>query len=264
MQLTNVTAHTHACAGPCMSASSLTAAARCRLQVWDVPAAWSLRDAATVPVAYLTAYYSLVMRGGLVPAHRVLVHSGTGAVGLAAIRIALNRGCEARAPSRPRTALLGCCCVLHLHSAELCCPERAVESGAWEFWHQSPARLGVVLRAACKLWLCLALVQGHMRPQQLFCILRACVKRVWAGQVFATCGSERKRRYLLDTFPGLREDHIGDSRSTSFEAMIKHMVQPPAPLLPRTCSPHASRLPGGGARARWRGMTAHAAPASHT
>jgi len=100
MQLTNVTAHTHACAGPCMSASSLTAAARCRLQVWDVPAAWSLRDAATVPVAYLTAYYSLVMRGGLVPAHRVLVHSGTGAVGLAAIRIALNRGCEAR-PPRP-------------------------------------------------------------------------------------------------------------------------------------------------------------------
>ena len=70
-----------------------------RCQVWDVPAAWSLRDAATVPVAYLTAYYSLVMRGGLVPAHRVLVHSGTGAVGLAAIRIALHRGCEVWRPS---------------------------------------------------------------------------------------------------------------------------------------------------------------------
>ncbi len=64
-----------------------------------MPAAWSLRDAATVPVAYLTAYYSLVMRGGLVPAHRVLVHSGTGAVGLAAIRIALHRGCEVCCPS---------------------------------------------------------------------------------------------------------------------------------------------------------------------
>ena len=64
-----------------------------------MPAAWSLRDAATVPVAYLTAYYSLVMRGGLVPAHRVLVHSGTGAVGLAAIRIALHRGCEVCGPS---------------------------------------------------------------------------------------------------------------------------------------------------------------------
>ena len=45
------------------------------------------------------------------------------------------------------------------------------------------------------------------------------------AQVFATCGSERKRRYLLDTFPGLRADHIGDSRSTSFEGMIKHLVR---------------------------------------
>ena len=43
--------------------------------------------------------------------------------------------------------------------------------------------------------------------------------------MFATCGSERKRRYLLDTFPGLRADHIGDSRSTSFEGMIKHLVR---------------------------------------
>ena len=64
------------------------------LQVWEIPEAWSLRDAATVPVAYMTAYYSLIMRGGLEPGHRVLVHSGTGAVGLAAIRICLHRGCE--------------------------------------------------------------------------------------------------------------------------------------------------------------------------
>ena len=68
-----------------------------KLQVWDVPAAWSLKDAATVPVAYLTAYYSLLMRAGLRKGQSVLVHSGTGAVGLAAIRIAHFRGCEARA-----------------------------------------------------------------------------------------------------------------------------------------------------------------------
>jgi NADPH:quinone reductase-like Zn-dependent oxidoreductase len=105
-----------------MSACLLTHSwARRRCQVWDVPAAWSLRDAATVPVAYLTAYYSLVMRGGLVPAHRVLVHSGTGAVGLAAIRIALNRGCEARRAARPRDALFVCCCVPCLSGAELRC-----------------------------------------------------------------------------------------------------------------------------------------------
>jgi len=67
------------------------------------------------------------------------------------------------------------------------------------------------------------------------------VKRVWPGQVFATCGSERKRRYLLDTFPGLREDHIGDSRSTSFEAMIKHMVRPPARAALLACEPDVRR-----------------------
>ena len=89
----------------------------CALQVWEIPKWWSLRDAATVPVAFLTAYYALVMRGGLERGHRVLVHSGTGAVGLAAIRICLHRGCEASArallelqcscPSRFCQTLLG-------------------------------------------------------------------------------------------------------------------------------------------------------------
>ena len=67
-------------------------------QVWEIPEAWSLRDAATVPVAYMTAYYSLIMRGGLEAGQRVLIHSGTGAVGLAAIRICLHRRCEVSAP----------------------------------------------------------------------------------------------------------------------------------------------------------------------
>ena len=80
-----------------------------KLQVWDVPAAWSLKDAATVPVAYLTAYYSLLMRAGLRKGQSVLVHSGTGAVGLAAIRIAHFRGCEARPGCN---LLLTCGCIL--------------------------------------------------------------------------------------------------------------------------------------------------------
>lgn len=64
------------------------------LQMWDVPSAWSLKDAATVPVAYMTAYYALLIRGALQKHHTVLVHSGTGAVGMAAIRICHHRGCE--------------------------------------------------------------------------------------------------------------------------------------------------------------------------
>ncbi len=71
--------------------------------MWEIPKWWSLRDAATVPVAYLTAYYALVMRGGLEKGHRVLVHSGTGAVGLAAIRICFHRGCEVSHPCLLRT-----------------------------------------------------------------------------------------------------------------------------------------------------------------
>lgn len=64
--------------------------------LWDVPANWTLAQAATVPVAYATAYDALVVRGRLQPHHRVLIHSATGAVGLAATRICLNRGCEVR------------------------------------------------------------------------------------------------------------------------------------------------------------------------
>lgn len=63
---------------------------------WEVPESWSLAEAATVPTAYMTAYYSLVIRGRLRKGHRVLIHSGTGAVGLAAIQICLFRGAEVR------------------------------------------------------------------------------------------------------------------------------------------------------------------------
>lgn len=62
--------------------------------LWAVPENWSLAQAAAVPVAYATAYDALVVRGRLQPHHRVLIHSATGAVGLAATRICLNRGNE--------------------------------------------------------------------------------------------------------------------------------------------------------------------------
>ena len=64
--------------------------------LWAVPEHWTLAQGATVPVAYATAYDALVVRGRLQPHHRVLIHSATGAVGLAATRISLNRGCEVR------------------------------------------------------------------------------------------------------------------------------------------------------------------------
>ncbi|XP_006869546.1 PREDICTED: fatty acid synthase [Chrysochloris asiatica] len=62
--------------------------------LWDVPSGWTLEEAASVPVVYTTAYYSLVVRGRIRRGETVLVHSGSGGVGQAAIAIALSLGCR--------------------------------------------------------------------------------------------------------------------------------------------------------------------------
>lgn len=54
----------------------------------------TLEQAASVPVVYATAYYSLVVRGRLRHGESVLIHSGSGGVGQAAIAIALNMKCK--------------------------------------------------------------------------------------------------------------------------------------------------------------------------
>ncbi|XP_061715319.1 fatty acid synthase-like isoform X2 [Cydia pomonella] len=61
--------------------------------MWEVPEQWSLEEAATVPVAYATAYYALVLRGRMQRGEAVLVHAGAGGLGQAAIAIALHAGC---------------------------------------------------------------------------------------------------------------------------------------------------------------------------
>ena len=61
---------------------------------WAVPDHWTLEQAASVPVVYSTVYYALVLRGRIKKGDRVLIHSGSGGVGQAAISVALHRGCE--------------------------------------------------------------------------------------------------------------------------------------------------------------------------
>ncbi|KAH9365938.1 hypothetical protein HPB48_012208 [Haemaphysalis longicornis] len=61
--------------------------------LWEVPDAWSLEEASTIPVAYATAYYALLVRGNMRPGESVLIHSGSGGVGQAAISIALSMNC---------------------------------------------------------------------------------------------------------------------------------------------------------------------------
>lgn len=60
--------------------------------VAPLPDTLSFATAATIPVAFLTAYYSLVHLAHLRPGETVLIHGGAGAVGLAALQIAKHLG----------------------------------------------------------------------------------------------------------------------------------------------------------------------------
>ena len=62
--------------------------------LWQIPDHWTLEQAATVPVVYATVYYALVVRGRIKKGNKVLIHSGSGGVGQAAISVALHHGCE--------------------------------------------------------------------------------------------------------------------------------------------------------------------------
>lgn len=108
---------------------------------WRVPDAWTMRQGATVVVAYATAYYALCVRGAQVysdcipcvtpnmhilcspvcllrkseyahgrlqPHESVLIHSGAGGVGMAAISVALAMGCTVYT-----TVGLNCANVVH-------------------------------------------------------------------------------------------------------------------------------------------------------
>lgn len=76
--------------------------------VRKLPAQLSFEDATTLPVAFLTAYYSLMHLARLEPGESVLIHGGAGAVGLAAMQIAKHRGATviATAGSEEKRALL--------------------------------------------------------------------------------------------------------------------------------------------------------------
>ncbi|PZC73265.1 hypothetical protein B5X24_HaOG209733 [Helicoverpa armigera] len=62
--------------------------------LWAIPDEWSFEEAATVPVAYGTVYYSMVMVGQIKRGESILIHAGSGGVGQAAINVALHYGCE--------------------------------------------------------------------------------------------------------------------------------------------------------------------------
>ncbi|XP_025158082.1 fatty acid synthase-like [Harpegnathos saltator] len=103
-----------------------------RVMSWVIPDEWTFEDAATVPCVYATSCYALYEKGKMKRGDKVLIHSGTGGIGQAAIHLALYEKCE----------------------------------------------------------------------------------------VFTTVGTLKKRQFIRETFPSILDDHIGNSRDTSFEQMI--------------------------------------------
>ena len=69
--------------------------------VIPIPDEMPLEAAATIPVAFLTAHYSLVQLAKLQPSERILIHAATGGVGQAAVQIAQNIGAEIIATASP-------------------------------------------------------------------------------------------------------------------------------------------------------------------
>jgi acyl transferase domain-containing protein/NADPH:quinone reductase-like Zn-dependent oxidoreductase/short-subunit dehydrogenase/acyl carrier protein len=85
-------------------------------QVAKLPDGISITAAATIPVAFITAYYALIHQARLRRGEWVLIHGGAGGVGMAAIQVARSRGAKiiATAGSPAKRALLKALGVQHV------------------------------------------------------------------------------------------------------------------------------------------------------
>jgi myxalamid-type polyketide synthase MxaB len=70
-------------------------------QMVAIPASFTEEEAATLPLAFLTAWYGLVELAQLQPGQRVRIHAASGGVGQAAVQIAHARGAEVFATASP-------------------------------------------------------------------------------------------------------------------------------------------------------------------
>ncbi|KAK9875960.1 hypothetical protein WA026_011062 [Henosepilachna vigintioctopunctata] len=61
--------------------------------LFDIPDKWTMEEAATVPEVYATVLYALFEKAKIVTGESILIHSGSGGIGQAAINVALSRGC---------------------------------------------------------------------------------------------------------------------------------------------------------------------------
>ncbi|WP_316527789.1 SDR family NAD(P)-dependent oxidoreductase [Kitasatospora brasiliensis] len=66
-----------------------------------VPEGWTFAEAAVVPVVFLTAYYGLRDLADIQPGQRLLVHTATGGVGMAAVQLAHHWGIDVYTTASP-------------------------------------------------------------------------------------------------------------------------------------------------------------------
>ena len=79
----------------CMSHGTYVNRLQCPAdRVHVIPASMSFEDAATIPLVYLTAVYSLYHLGNLREGQSVLIHSAAGGVGIAAIQLCQHKNCD--------------------------------------------------------------------------------------------------------------------------------------------------------------------------
>ncbi|XP_055640185.1 fatty acid synthase-like [Toxorhynchites rutilus septentrionalis] len=78
-----------------LSSGSMATLVECDPQLtWTIPDSWSLEDAATVPVVYGTVYMAFFVCAHIKKGKSILIHAGSGGVGLAAIQVCLTYGLE--------------------------------------------------------------------------------------------------------------------------------------------------------------------------
>ncbi|MEV0558617.1 type I polyketide synthase [Streptomyces sp. NPDC050597] len=72
-----------------------------RRMLMPIPDGWSYAEAASVPGAYLTAYYALFHLKKLEKGQRILIHAAAGGVGMAAVQLAKHAGAEIYGTASP-------------------------------------------------------------------------------------------------------------------------------------------------------------------
>lgn len=80
--------------GTVISGSLATHVIPLKYLTWKVPDEWTLKEAVTCPVVYLTVYAAFFTFNPIKKGNSILIHAGSGGIGLAAIRVAFAYGLE--------------------------------------------------------------------------------------------------------------------------------------------------------------------------